>query len=146
MIDAITSFIGRKPRAKTKRPEASTQVETRPHPEPEKRGRKFGFTKMFRWPVPAEQTPQPTSVEVVGSFSEWRRLPLSYDRPTRSWNLILQDIIGNRTHRYVMLVDGNPTYDKTCDGLVTPQDPQEERWQIATPKGPRVMLLFSQTK
>jgi hypothetical protein len=146
MIDAITNFIGRKSRTRTKRPEARIAVETRPPPEAEKRGRRFGFTKVFRWPVPAEQTPQPAAVEVVGTFSEWRRLPLSYDRPTKCWHLILRDIVGNRTHRYVLLIDGNPTYDETCDGLVTPQDPQEERWQIETPKGPRVMLLFSQTK
>jgi hypothetical protein len=85
-------------------------------------------------------------ISSFSSFSEWRRLPLSYDRPTRCWQLTLRDILGNRTHRYVMLVDGNPTHDQTCDGLVPPQDPQEERWQIETPRGPRVMLLFAQTK
>ena len=57
--------------------------------------------------------------------------------------IILNNIEGNRTHRYVILVDGKPSYDKTCDGLATPQTPDEAKCQIATPKGPRVMLLFA---
>ena len=105
-----------------------------------------GFTKVFRWPVPDGQTPPPTRVEVVGSFNGWRKVPLSYDSPTRTWQVALDNIEGNRTHRYVMLVDGKPSYDKTCDGLIVPKTPDETKWQIATPKGSRVMLMFSQTK
>ena len=104
------------------------------------------FTKIFRWPVPDGQTPQPTTVELVGSFSGWRKVPLSYDPPSRTWQVILSDIESNRTHRYVVLVDGKPAFDKSCDGLVAPQTPDEAKWGIETPRGFRVMLLFSQTK
>ena len=144
MIEAITDFFERKSKTKT-RP-AMVRLAPARRPEPESRGQQFGFTKVFRWPVPAEQTPKPTTVEVVGSFSEWRKLPLSYDAPTKTWQLIQRDIPGNHTHRYVMLVDEKPSIDQSCDGFAFPQGPVEEQWQIATPRGPRVMLMFSQTK
>jgi hypothetical protein len=71
---------------------------------------------------------------------------LAYDKPTKTWTTTLSDIKNNHTHRCVFLVDGKPSYDASCDGLVAPDDPDETKWQIETPKGPRVMLLFSQTK
>ena len=146
MIDGITNFVENNCRTATS-PAGSRIKPTLPQrPEMESREQRNGFTKIFRWPVPAGQSPEPTTVEVVGSFSEWRKLPLSYDPPSRTWQLILNNIEGNRTHRYVILVDGKPSYDKTCDGLVAPLTPDEAKCPIATPKGPRIMLLFSQTK
>ena len=146
MIDALTSFIEDKHGTKARTPGSRITPMVPVFPEAGKREQRSGFTKVFRWPVPAGQTPQPATVEVAGSFSEWRKVPLSYDPPTRTWQVILDNIEGNRTHRYVILVDGKPSYDKTCDGLTTPQTVDEAKWPIATPKGPRVMLLFSQTK
>ena len=146
MIDAITSFIESKRRTGTRPPEARITTTVPPRREAEKRERLTGFTKVFRWPVPAGQTSQPTAVEVVGSFNGWRKAPMSYDPPSRTWQLILNDIEGNRTHRYVILVDGKPSYDKTCDGMAAPQNPEEAKWAIEAPRGPRLMLLFSQTK
>jgi len=146
MIDAITNFIETKRRTRTRTSEARITPTVPALPEAGKRQQQFGFTKVFRWPAPADQTPQPRAVELVGSFNGWRNVPLSYDQPTRKWHVALNNIEGNRTHRYVILVDGQPSYDKTCDGLTTPQTPEEAKCQIATPKGPRVMLLFAQTK
>jgi len=146
MIDAITSFIESKRRTRTRTSAARITPTVPAFPDAGRREQRFGFTKVFRWPVPADQTHQPTTVEVVGSFSGWRKVPLSYDGPSRTWQIILNSIEGNRTHRYVILVDGKPSYDKTCDGLTTPQTPDEAKCQIATPKGSRVMLLFAQTK
>jgi hypothetical protein len=138
MIDAITQFKERKDKPRTRPSEW--------YPEVRKREQRAGFAKVFRWPVPADRTPQPTTVEVAGSFSGWRKVPLSFEAPSRTWQTILNGIEGNRTHRYVILVDGKPTYDAACDGLTAPQTPDEAKWQIPTPKGPRVMLLFAQTK
>ena len=146
MIDANTQFIGSKDRPGPGSPRARISPGVLSHPEAQKREQRTGFTKVFRWPVPADQTPQPTTVEVAGSFNGWRKVPLSYDPPTRTWQIALNDIEGNRTHRYVILVDGKPSYDKSCDGLTTPQTPDEAKCQIATPKGPRIMLLFAQTR
>ena len=146
MFDTIARYIESKSRTATTRPETSEAPKAYTQPEAEQREERFGFTKVFRWPVPAEQTPSPTTVEVAGSFSEWNRIPLSYNSPSRTWRLIQRGIPGNHTHRYVILVDGKPSYDKTCDGLTAPLSPQERKWQIETPRGPRVMLLFSQTK
>ena len=146
MIDGITNFIESKCR-NTTRPPGARFVPSIPRcAEADKHEQRTGFTKVFRWPVPADQTPQPTTVEVAGSFNGWRKVPLSYDPPTRAWQVTLNDIEGNRTHRYVILVDGKPSYDKTCDGLVTPQNSEEAKWGIASPRGFRLMLLFSQTK
>jgi hypothetical protein len=146
MIDAITNFIEDKCKPRTRTSEARITPIVPAFLEAGKREQRTGFAKVFRWPVPAEQTPQPKAVEVIGSFSGWRKVPLSYDPPSRTWHVILNNLEGNRTHRYVILVDGKPSYDKTCDGLTTPQSPDEAKCQIATPKGPRIMLLFGQTK
>jgi hypothetical protein len=146
MIDAITNFIGSKGRTKTRMSAARITSTVAAFPAAGKREQRTGFNKVFRWPVPADQTSQPTTVEVAGSFNGWRKVPLSYDRPSRTWQITLNGIEGNRTHRYAILVDGKPSYDKTCDGLAAPQTPDEVKWQIDTPKGPRVMLLFAQTK
>jgi len=60
--------------------------------------------------------------------------------------IALRNVTSNRTHRYVILVDGKPSYDGTCDGLAPAQEAQEKRYQIETEHGPRVMLMFGQTK
>ena len=146
MIDAITNFIESRDKSRTRPPVARITPIVPPYTEVRKGERQTGFTKVFRWLVPPDQTPQPTTVEVVGSFSGWRKLPLIYDPPSRTWQVTLNDIEGNRTHRYVILVDGKPSYDQTCDGMVAPQNPEEAKWGIATPRGSRLMLLFSQTK
>ena len=146
MFEAVTDFFERKSNRKTQAQEVRLAPKPRRQPEPGASSQGFGFTKVFRWPVPAEQEPKPTTVEVVGSFSEWHKLPLTYDAPTKTWQLIQREIAGNHTHRYVMLVDGKPSIDQSCDGFALPQGPVEEQWQIATPRGPRVMLMFSQTK
>ena len=51
-----------------------------------------------------------------------------------------------RAHHYMLLVDGDPTFDKTCDGLAVPRGPEDERYQITTDRGPRVFMLFAMTK
>ena len=147
MIEGITNYIenNRRPKTSPAGPRSAPMAIPR-HSESQIQQEQTGFTKVFRWPVPAGQTSPPTTVEVVGSFSGWRKVPLSYDSPSRTWQLMLNNIEGNRTHRYVVLVDGKPSYDNTCDGLVAPQSPEESKWSLATPKGSRVMLLFSQTK
>jgi hypothetical protein len=90
--------------------------------------------------------PRPVSVEVVGTFTGWRALLFVQDTITDTWHLALDGIPGNRTHRYMLLVNGVPTHDKNCDGLAVPEDFEERRHQLMTARGPRVFLLFAQTK
>ena len=73
-------------------------------------------------------------------------MPLTYDDARNTWQVTLDHIRINHTHRYMILVDGKPAYDKYNDGLAFPQEPEEEQYQIMTDKGPRVFMLFSQTK
>jgi hypothetical protein len=101
---------------------------------------------VFRWRLPDGQTHDPQTVEVAGSFTHWQKVPLVRDGMLDAWHVTLHHLQGNRTHHYMLLVDGKPTYDKTCDGLAVPRGAEEERYQITTERGPRVMILFAQTK
>jgi len=104
------------------------------------------YSKVFRWSLPEGQTEEPTSVEVVGSFTDWQRVPLLKDAKVKTWHANIQNIPGNKTHHYMMLVDGKPTMDKGCDGYALPQGEYEERYAIQTARGPRLFMLFAQTK
>jgi hypothetical protein len=104
------------------------------------------FSKVFRYRLPAGITKEPESVEVVGSFTHWQRVKLQRDSVLDAWHITLHHLVGNRTHHYMLLVDGKPSYDKNCDGLAVPHGADEERYQFVTDKGPRVFMLFAQTK
>jgi hypothetical protein len=104
------------------------------------------YSKVFRWRLPDGQTQGPVSVEVVGSFTRWQKVPLMRDSVLDAWHVTLHHIPGNKTHHYMLLVNGKPAWDKDCDGLAVPHGPQEEQYQLETDKGPRVFMLFGQTK
>jgi hypothetical protein len=109
-------------------------------------GRSPGFSKIFRWQPPDPHAPSPGSVQVIGSFTGWRATPMTRDAFTNTWQLTLHGIPANRTHQYMLLVDGKPTPDKNGDGLATPQSLEEQQYQLMTVRGPRVFLLFAQSK
>jgi hypothetical protein len=85
-------------------------------------------------------------VEIVGSFTKWEKLPLVCSHVTGTWQITIPDIPGNRTHHYMLLADGQPVSDKNSDGLAAPDGPQEAQYQLTTVRGPRVLMLFAQTK
>ena len=85
-------------------------------------------------------------MEIAGSFTGWERKPLKYDRTNGVWQLTLENIPGNCTHNYMLLVNGRPTADKNSDGMAVPHTPEEKKHQLDTPRGPRVFMLFSQAK
>jgi hypothetical protein len=109
-------------------------------------GPKPTFTKVFRWRLPAGQKPEPATVEIVGTFTHWQKVPLLYDRVQGAWQVTLEQLAGNRTHHYMLLADGKPVHDRHCDGLAIPRGPVEEPYALATARGPRVFMLFAQTK
>ena len=104
------------------------------------------FSKVFRWQPENPGGPLPVKVEIVGSFNNWEKTALKYDRTNGVWQLTLENIPGNCTHNYMLLVNGRPTRDKNSDGLAVPHTAQEKQYQLDTPRGPRVFMLFSQTK
>jgi hypothetical protein len=104
------------------------------------------FTKIFRWRLPDGQSRAPASVEIVGSFTHWQKMPLVRDSALDAWHITIHHIPGNRTHHYMLLVDGKPVQDKHADGLAVPRGPQEEQYQIITARGGRVFMLYAQTK
>ena len=104
------------------------------------------YSKVFRWRLPDGQTQEPKKVEVVGSFNHWQPVELLRDGVLDAWHVTIHHIPGGKTHHYMYLMDGKPTYDKNCDGLAVPSGPQEEKFALQTPRGPRVFMLFAQTK
>ena len=104
------------------------------------------FTRIFRWRLPAGQTQEPATVEVVGTFTKWQKVPLVRESAQHAWQVTLHDLPLNRTHHYMLLVDGKPVRDEQCDGLAIPRTAQEAQYQLMTPRGPRVLMLFTQTK
>jgi hypothetical protein len=108
--------------------------------------RKPTYAKVFRWQIPAGQTAEPKTVEIIGSFTAWQPVPLLRHGGRDSWEATVPDIAGHRTHHYMLLVDGQPAQDKNCDGLAIPHGPQEQQYALATPRGPRLFMLFAQTK
>ena len=109
-------------------------------------GRGTGFSRIFRWQPSDNQAPLPDSVQVIGSFTGWRAMAMTRDAFAGTWQLTLHGIPGNRTHQYMLLVDGKPVPDRNSDGLATPQSVEEQQYQLMTARGPRIFLLFAQTK
>jgi hypothetical protein len=107
--------------------------------------RKQSFNKIFRWEMPKEQPEAPSKVEIAGTFTGWKAVPLSREI-SGGWHLALNEIPGNRTHHYMLLADGKPVHDRNSDGLAVPQSVEEEKFAITTLRGPRVFMLFAQTK
>ena len=110
------------------------------------RERAASYSKVFRWRLPDGRTEPPKSVEVVGSFTGWQKIPLVRDGALDTWHLTLHNIPAHQTHHYMLLVNGQPAYDKMCDGLAEPYGPDEEQYSLETPRGRRVLMLFAQTK
>ena len=104
------------------------------------------YSKVFRWRLPEGQTQEPATVEVVGTFTNWQKVPLVRDGALDGWQVTLHNLQCARMHHYMLLVDGQPVRDKHCDGLAVPHGPQEECYQLMTDRGPRVLMLFAQAK
>jgi hypothetical protein len=105
-----------------------------------------GFSKVFRWQPSDPKAPAPVAVEIVGSFNNWHPTPLLRHAADNSWQATVHGIPGHRTHHYMLLVDGQPASDKNSNGLAIPENPNEAKYQLMTARGPRVFLLFAQTK
>jgi hypothetical protein len=145
MLDTFGNLFVRKPAHKGLPLIAEKAPAARPaRREPSER--RQTFSKVFRWHLPDGQTEPPGSVEVVGTFTHWQKVPLLRDSALDGWHATVHHIQGNRTHHYMLLLDGKPSYDKNCDGFAIPHGPDEERYQVMTAKGPRVLMLFAQTK
>ena len=104
------------------------------------------YSKVFRWHHgPGEHDPK--TIEIVGSFTDWRPVPLTKTPGSHgSWQATIENIPGGKTHHYMLLMDGKPHADRHCDGYAVPLGPQEERYALDTPRGPRLFLLFAQAK
>jgi|tagenome__1003787_1003787.scaffolds.fasta_scaffold20521346_2 hypothetical protein len=148
MLGSISNLFGRKAPIPHKGgplfPEASPNFSAL-----QRRGaddRKQTYSKVFRWRLPDGHTKEPQTVEVIGSFTHWKRVSLSKDSLLGAWTGTIHHIEGNRTHHYMLMVDGEPAHDRNSDGMAVPSGPQEERFALKTERGPRVFMLFGQAK
>jgi 1,4-alpha-glucan branching enzyme len=103
------------------------------------------YPKTFRWSLPPDQTEVPEKVEVAGTFTGWQKYEMGRD-VSGVWQINFENIPGHRTHHYMFFADGKPVNDIMSDGLAEPQGTQEAEYALATPRGPRVFMLFAQTK
>ena len=146
MISSLSKLFGQKKKPQKGGPILAERPSSAAAPPRNGHDRGLTFSKVFRWRLPDGQTKEPKSVEVVGSFTHWQRVPLTRDSVLDAWHTTVHHIPGNRTHHYMFLVDGKPVHDKNCDGFAVPHGADEERYQYTTDKGPRVFMLFAQTK
>src|SRR5271156_5597186 len=70
------------------------------------------FSRVFRWQPSGPEVPIPDSVQVAGSFTDWQGVAMTREAVTNTWQITLREIPANHTHRYMLLVDGEPAYDK----------------------------------
>lgn len=145
MFNSVSNLFGRS----TPQRKAPIFAEPRPatHGSAQSTGeRRQTYSKVFRWRLADGQTKEPETVEIVGSFTHWQRMPLLRDSKVDSWHATIHHIEGNKTHHYMLLVDGQPANDKNCDGYAIPHGSQEEQYAMTTPRGPRLFMLFAQAK
>ena len=108
--------------------------------------RKACYSKVFRYSAAHGHDHQPTHVEIVGSFTNWRPISMSLNPQDHNWQVNIEGIESNKTHHYMLLVNGHPHNDKMCDGYAVPHGDIEHRYSITTPRGQRLFLLFAQAK
>jgi len=108
--------------------------------------RKPVYSKVFRYSPPHTHDHDLHRVEIVGSFTNWHPVPMALNTQDHTWQVNIENIEGNKTHHYMLLANGHPTNDKMCDGYAIPHGDIEKRYAITTPRGPRLFLLFAQTK
>ncbi len=82
--------------------------------------RKPVFSKVFRWRLPDGETREPATVEIIGTFTKWQKVPLARKNAHDAWQVALNEIPSHRTHHYMILVDGKPVADDENDGLRHP--------------------------
>lgn len=102
------------------------------------------YARVFRFKPTGDEAP--TSVEIIGSFTRWQTVSLTHDKLQNMWTATITGIPGKKTHHYMLLVNGQPMHDPTCDGLAVPMGFEEEQFALPTAKGPRVLMMFAQTK
>jgi len=108
--------------------------------------RKPTYSKVFRYSPAHTHDHDLQRVEIVGSFTNWHPVPMTLNKQDHTWQVTLNSIEGNKTHHYMLLVNGHPANDKLCDGLTVPHGDIEHRYALTTPRGPRLFLMFAQTK
>jgi hypothetical protein len=146
MLGKISSMFAKKPPQKGGPVRFEVPTSVAPLRRQHGNDNKHTFSKVFRWRLPDGQTQEAQSVEITGTFTKWQRVALQHDGVLDSWHTTIHHIPSNRTHHYMLFVDGQPTLDKTCDGLAVPHGFEEEQHAMQTDKGPRVLMLFSMTK
>src|SRR5262245_18419516 len=107
MFNEFNKLFGRKPVQK-RGPLMQEAPSTLPQRDNQQRSPTF--TKVFRWRLPDGQTREPSTVEIVGSFTHWQKVPMQRDGVLDAWHATIHHVPGHRTHHYMFLVDGQPAH------------------------------------
>ena len=149
MFSAIGNLLGRKttqPASQKVRPSFPNSNSNSSSRSPSRRqDPRDTYARVFRW-KPAADCAKPARVEIAGSFTRWQTVTLTHDAVQNAWTITIDGIAGKKTHHYMLLIDGKPVFDPACDGFASPQGFDEQQFALETEKGPRVLMLFSQTK
>ena len=103
------------------------------------------YAKIFRWQLPEDRMQARVTVNCwqIHQLAEGAADSRSQGGRVAA---TIPDVPAHKTHHYMLLVDGQPAHDKNSDGLAVPHGPQEKRYQMMTGRGPRLFMLFAQTK
>jgi hypothetical protein len=142
MLHRLTDLFPKRATATSAHPHAHAKAA---HPVSARNTAKPTYSKVFRVTLPENHGKHPHSVEIVGSFTDWRPVPLAH-HGAHNWQGNIENIAGNKTHHYMLLVDGHPAVYADSDGYAKPEGMHEERYALHTPRGPRVYMLFAQAK
>jgi hypothetical protein len=147
MLSALGNLLGRKTTQTASASIRPSFPSSGPAPQTRRRqDPRDTYARVFRWKLPSDAADRPASVEIVGSFTRWQTVSLTHDAVQNAWTITIDGIPGKKTHHYMLLIDGKPVFDPACDGFAHPQGFDEEQFALTTERGPRVLMLFSQTK
>lgn len=151
MLSKLGTMLGRKPVKPVAQPVSlpATQPRTMTTSPPRRRNDadpRQTYARVFRWRVQGDGVERPVSVEVIGSFTRWQSVSLTHNAADNSWSATVSGIPGNRTHHYMLMINGQPTFDSSCDGFALPEGFEEEQFALMTDRGPRVLMLFAHAK
>jgi hypothetical protein len=146
MFSAIGNLLGRKAPKPVATPSTHLPQQLRSSaPSRRREDPRDIYSRVFRF-RPTAGAEMPDSVEIVGSFTGWRTVALTHNPVENTWSVTIEGIPGKKTHHYMLLVNGKPVHDPACDGLAEPVGFDEEQFALTTERGPRVLILFAQTK
>ena len=105
------------------------------------------YVKVFGWRLPEGRSQEPAKRSKLSApLQTGSGAADARQQSGHAWHVTIPHVPAHKIHHYMLLVDGQPAHDKNSDGLAVPHGPQEQQYQLMTGRGPRLFMLFAQTK